>query len=142
MNVDGAPYRTIWLAQDGETVEIIDQTLLPHSFQVIGLETCDEAARAITTMQVRGAPLIGATAAYGICLGLRDDPSDRNLEHIYHMLMATRPTAVNLRWALDDMRDRLAALAPQDRPGAAYRRAAEICDEDVAICRAKCRNLR
>ena len=79
MTVDGTPFRTIWVAEDGETVEIIDQTRLPHAFEVIRLVNCDDAARAIISMQVRGAPLIGATAAYGLCLALRDDPSDAAL---------------------------------------------------------------
>ena len=103
MNVDGKPFRTIWLADDGETVEIIDQTRLPHAFEIIRLATCEDAARAITSMQVRGAPLIGATAAYGLCLALRDDASDGALAGAYDALLATRPTAVNLRWALDEM---------------------------------------
>lgn len=136
MNVDGKPFRTIWLAEDGETVEIIDQTRLPHEFRIASLETIDEAAHAIRSMQVRGAPLIGATAAYGVCLAMRDDASDANLESACETLLATRPTAVNLRWALDDMRGVLAPLASLDRPAAAYARAAAICDEDVGICRA------
>ena len=136
MNVDGTPFRTIWLADDGETVEIIDQTRLPHAFAVIPLATCHDAAQAIISMQVRGAPLIGATAAYGLCLALRDDASDAALAAAYDMLLATRPTAVNLRWALDEMRRVLGPLAVQDRAAAAYGRAASICDEDVAICRA------
>jgi len=136
MNVDGAPFRTIWLADDGETVEIIDQTRLPHAFDIIRLSSCDDAARAITSMQVRGAPLIGATAAYGLCLASRDDGSDEALASAYELLLATRPTAVNLRWALDEMQGVLGPLAVQDRAAAAYGRAAAICDEDIAICRA------
>jgi methylthioribose-1-phosphate isomerase len=133
MNVDGKHYRTIWLADDGRSVEIIDQTRLPHAFVITRLETLDDAARAIATMQVRGAPLIGAAAAYGICLALQDDPSDDRLDRACDVLLATRPTAVNLRWALDRMRSALAPLPPDRRLPAAYRRAAEICDEDVAI---------
>jgi methylthioribose-1-phosphate isomerase len=136
MNVDGTPFRTIWLAEDGETVEIIDQTRLPHAFEVISLANCDDAAQAIISMQVRGAPLIGATAAYGLCLALRDDASDAALAGACDMLLATRPTAVNLRWALEEMHGVLAPLPAQDRAAAAYGRAAAICDEDVAICRA------
>jgi methylthioribose-1-phosphate isomerase len=136
MNIDGSPYRTIWLAADGETVEIIDQTRLPHAFEVIRLSGCEEAARAITSMQVRGAPLIGATAAYGICLALRDDASDEALENACDALLATRPTAVNLRWALDEMRRAVAPLPVRDRAAGAYARAAAICEEDIAICRA------
>lgn len=136
MNVDGKPFRTIWLAEDGETVEIIDQTRLPHDFVILTLQTLDDAAHAIRSMQVRGAPLIGATAAYGMSLAMRDDASDGNLSGAYETLLATRPTAVNLRWALEDMRQVLAPLSVLDRPAAAYVRAAAICDEDVAICRA------
>jgi len=136
MLVDGRPYRTIWLARDGETVEIIDQTRLPHEFAVVALSAPEDAARAISDMLVRGAPLIGATAAYGVALAMRDDASDGALDAVCARLLATRPTAVNLRWALDDMRAHLAPLAAADRARAAYARAAAICDEDVAICRA------
>ena len=136
MNVDGKAYRTIWLAQDGKTVEIIDQTRLPHHFVTVQLRDLEDAARAIRDMLVRGAPLIGATAAYGICLALEGDASDARLAQAYETLMATRPTAVNLRWALDDMRGRLLPLPAEERQAAAYRRAAEICDDDVGICSA------
>lgn len=134
MNIDGKPYRTIWLAQDGHTVEIIDQTKLPFEFNVLRLENCDAAATAIRDMWVRGAPLIGATAAYGMALAMQEDPSDENLSAAAEKLMATRPTAVNLRWAVDGMRALLQPLSPNARSQAAYIRAAEICDEDVAIC--------
>jgi methylthioribose-1-phosphate isomerase len=135
MKVDGKPYRTIWLGTDGTTVQVIDQTLLPHRFVVRDLRTMEDAERAIRTMIVRGAPLIGATAAYGMALAMATDPSDAMLARAYSALLASRPTAVNLRWALDDLRARLSALPPGDRREAAYRRAAEICDEDVEICR-------
>jgi methylthioribose-1-phosphate isomerase len=135
MNVDGVPFRTIWLADNGETVEIIDQTRLPHEFIARALNSVEEAAHAIRSMQVRGAPLIGATAAYGICLAVRADATDGALQSAYDLLLQTRPTAVNLRWALDDMKATLEPLAAGDRIEAAYRRAAEICDEDVAMCR-------
>jgi methylthioribose-1-phosphate isomerase len=103
MKVNGTPTRSIWLEPDGVRVGIIDQTLLPHRYAVVSLSTVEEAARAIATMQVRGAPLIGATAAYGICLALRADASDEALERAYALLLATRPTAINLKWALDEM---------------------------------------
>ncbi|KPP88979.1 MAG: S-methyl-5-thioribose-1-phosphate isomerase MtnA [Rhodobacteraceae bacterium HLUCCA08] len=135
MKVNGIPYRSIWLGSDGRNVQIIDQTRLPHDFPVVDLTTMDEAAVAIRDMWVRGAPLIGATAAYGMALQMADDPSDAALAHAYDVLHATRPTAINLRWALDDMRGLLAPLAPSDRAEAAYARAAEICDEDVEINR-------
>ena len=136
MKIDGVPYRTIWPASDGRAVEIIDQTRLPHDFVTRRLETVTEAAIAIADMQVRGAPLIGATAAYGMALAMQADSADAALDAAYAELMATRPTAVNLRWALDDVRGRLQPLAPVERPAAAWARAAEICDEDAAICEA------
>ncbi len=135
MLVDGKPFRTIWLDEDGWRVRIIDQTRLPHAFEILTLESLEQAAHAIVTMQVRGAPLIGATAAYGLCLALRDDASDAALGQACDLLAATRPTAVNLRWALDDMRATLSNTPPERRVEAAYRRAAEICDEDVRINR-------
>ena len=136
MKVDGQSWRTIMVADDGRAVDIIDQTLLPHRFETRRLETLEDAAEAITVMRVRGAPLIGATAAYGLCLALADDPSDQRLHEACDVLAATRPTAVNLRWALDDMTARLEPLDPAERVAAAYRRAAEICDDDVAVSRA------
>ncbi len=134
MKVNGTPYRTIWLAEDGWAVEIIDQTKLPHEFITVRLESMQDAALAIKDMWVRGAPLIGATAAYGVALAMREDASDTNLQAMYDYLFATRPTAVNLRWALDDMKALLSPLCEGDRAAAAYKRAAEICDEDVKIC--------
>ncbi len=136
MNVDGTPYRTIWLANDGWAVEIIDQTQLPFRFVTVRLETAAEAATAIRDMWVRGAPLIGATAAYGVALAMHADPSDANLAASSRKLMETRPTAVNLRWAIDEMMKLLKPLSPNARSAAAYARAAAICDEDVAICSA------
>ena len=135
MKVDGKPYRTIWLGADGKTVQAIDQTLLPHAFVVRDLATLEDAERAIRTMIVRGAPLIGAAAAYGVALAMAADPSDAMLARAYQVLLAARPTAVNLRWALDDLRALLGPLPPAGRRDAAYRRAAEICDEDAEICR-------
>jgi methylthioribose-1-phosphate isomerase len=117
-------------------VRIIDQTRFPHHFATLDLTNLDQAAIAITSMQVRGAPLIGATAAYGVALALRVDPSDSSLEHAIRILLATRPTAVNLRWALDRCRDELFPLRPADRATAAWKLAATVCDEDVALNRA------
>jgi methylthioribose-1-phosphate isomerase len=131
MKVNGVPYRSIWLDADGWTVRIIDQTLLPHQFEVISLTTLEEAAVAIETMQVRGAPLIGATAAYGMALALRVDASDAALEAAADRLRRTRPTAINLNWAIDEMLKALRATAPGDRVAQAYLKAAWICDEDV-----------
>ncbi len=139
MKVGGRAYRSIWLAGDAKdgigAVEIIDQTRLPHGFVTRRLETLDDAATAIRDMWVRGAPLIGATAAYGLALALRADGSDGNLERAAETLIATRPTAVNLRWAVEDLLARLRSAAAAARPALAYARAAEICDQDVAINR-------
>ena len=131
MNIGGKAYRTIWVAADGWSVEIIDQTRLPHELAVANLRTLDDAARAIKTMQVRGAPLIGVTAAYGICLALRADPSDDGLDRAITHLAKQRPTAVNLRWALEEMRATVRNLPRQARVAAAYKRAAELADADV-----------
>ena len=133
MKVDGKPTRSIWLEPDGWSVGIVDQTLLPHRFATARLTTLDEAAHAIRSMQVRGAPLIGAAAAYGMCLALRQDASDEGLERAAATLLQTRPTAINLKWALDEMTAAVRNQARAARVEAAYRRAAEICDEDVAI---------
>ena len=136
MRVNGKPRRTIWLEPDGATVGIIDQTKLPHELVIVRLARLADAAHAIRAMLVRGAPLIGAAAAYGLALAMREDPTDRALENACRVLLATRPTAVNLRWALEEMRALLAPLAREDRAAAAYARAGEICEEDVAINRA------
>ena len=133
MKVDGKHTRTIWLQSDGVTVGTIDQTLLPHRFETIALRTLEDAARAIKTMQVRGAPLIGATAAYGMALAVYADASDEALRHAYSVLLATRPTAINLKWALDEMMLALRGTSGAKRVSAAYARALAICEEDVAI---------
>src|SRR6516225_5363162 len=133
MKVDGKHTRTIWVEADGWSVGIIDQTVLPHRFTTLRLTTVGDVARAIATMQVRGAPLIGATAAYGVALALRADASDEALERACATLIATRPTAINLKWALDEMVAAVRNRPREERVAVAYRRAAEICDEDVAI---------
>src|SRR6266446_407924 len=125
--------RTIWLGQDGRTVEIIDQTRLPHELMIVGLTKLEDAARAIGTMQVRGAPLIGATAAYGVALGIAEDPSEAGLDAAISRLATTRPTAVNLRWALAEMRRTLIDVPEDCRLAAALMRAGEIAEADVAI---------
>ena len=134
MNVDGRPYRTIWLNDDGASVGVIDQTLLPHRFEVVHWRTVEDAATGIRNMVVRGAPLIGAAAAYGMALAMQDDSGDENLQVAYDTLFRTRPTAVNLRWALDLMRQTLYNSA--ERTGAAYALAGQIADEDVKNCSA------
>ncbi len=133
MKVNGQPYRSIWQAEDGWRVEIIDQTRLPHEFTIRSLQNVDDTVAAIRDMWVRGAPLIGATAAWGMALAMHADTSDSNLDKSYNQLLAARPTAVNLRWALDAMITMLGPLSPSQREKAAYTHAAGICDEDVAL---------
>ncbi len=135
MKIGGQPYRTIWVCDDGWSVEIIDQTRLPHRFETLTLATVEDAARAILTMQVRGAPLIGATAAYGVALAMRHESTDAALDKAIAFLAKQRPTAINLRWALDEMRKTLAPLSANERIASAYVRAAEICDDDIETCR-------
>ena len=140
MKVDGKPMRSIWLEPDGWSVGVIDQTALPHRFATARLSTLDDAAHAIRAMLIRGAPLIGATAAYGICLALRADASDEALDRAYAALIATRPTAINLKWALDEMVAAVRNRPRAERTATAYRRAGEICEEDIAINTAIGRN--
>ena len=135
MKVDGRHLRSIWLEPDGWSVSAIDQRRLPHDFVVARLTTCNSAADAIRSMLVRGAPLIGATAAYGMALAMRADGSDAALDHAYDTLIATRPTAVNLQWALNEMRLALRRLPSSERAAVAYSRAAEIAEQDIAINR-------
>jgi methylthioribose-1-phosphate isomerase len=134
MKIKGIETRSIWTTNDG-FVEVIDQTKLPHGFGTVRLTSMASAARAISTMIVRGAPLIGATGAYGLALSLRTDPSDEGLDKAHAALLATRPTAVNLRWSLDRVRDAVRNRPRSERADAAWREAAAICDEDVATCR-------
>jgi methylthioribose-1-phosphate isomerase len=136
MKIDGAAWRTIWPGADGRTVEIIDQTRLPHELTVVKLRTLEDAEHAVRAMLVRGAPLIGVTAAYGVALALQEQADDARLDHACRFLAAARPTAVNLRWAVERMRALLTPLAPADRAAAAYAEAGVIAEEDVAICRA------
>jgi methylthioribose-1-phosphate isomerase len=136
MKIDGVPYRSVWVDRDdGWSVRIFDQTRLPWSVEVLRLTDEDQVAHAIRSMQVRGAPLIGAVAAYGVALALRADGSTATLERVVAMLGETRPTAINLRWALERMRAALHNLAPGDRVAAAYAEAGAICDDDVETCR-------
>jgi methylthioribose-1-phosphate isomerase len=133
MKVNGTPYRTIWPTADNQAVEIIDQTRLPHIFTTLRLENMRDAERAIRDMQVRGAPLIGVTAAYGVALSMRHHATDAALAATCSVLLAARPTAVNLRWGVEKMRAVLAPLAESERAAAAWKEAARIADEDVAI---------
>lgn len=136
MKINGRQTRSIWLEQDGQTVGIIDQTLLPHRLALLRLQSCEDAAYAIQSMQTRGAPLIGAVAAYGLAMAVRVDASDENLERAYAALLSTRPTAINLKWALDEIMAAVRNRPREERLAAAYKRAAEICDEDAAMSEA------
>jgi methylthioribose-1-phosphate isomerase len=135
VKISGRHYRTIWPTAAG-SVRVIDQSRLPFEFSTVDLDTLDDAAKAIRTMVVRGAPLIGATAAYGIALALWSNPSDAHLDEAAQILRATRPTAQNLAWALTRMRDALAGVAPKERADMAFREAALICEADVEQCQA------
>jgi methylthioribose-1-phosphate isomerase len=134
MKIAGTPYRTIWPIESG-AVRVIDQSRLPFELTTLDLKTLEDAARAIKTMVVRGAPLIGATAAYGLAIALREDPSDRRIEEASAILRATRPTAVNLAWALTRVRSAIEKVGPAQRFETAFREAGNICEADVEQCR-------
>lgn len=131
MKVGGKSYRSIWFDDGSATVKIIDQRWLPHEFHVVELNSREAFVTAIRDMWVRGAPLIGATAAYGMAVQMAWDPSDASLSETWKVLHETRPTAINLRWALNEMKNLLQILPEDERAAAAFRRAAEICDQDV-----------
>ncbi|OUS04171.1 S-methyl-5-thioribose-1-phosphate isomerase [Rhodobacterales bacterium 52_120_T64] len=131
MKVGTEHYRSIWYDDAKQVVKIIDQRWLPHEFRVVDLKTRDEFAAAIRDMWVRGAPLIGATAAFAVSEEMKRDPSDKSLNETWEVLDATRPTAINLRWALDEMRETLREVPLKERAEAAHKRALEISDEDV-----------
>ncbi|MHB1238191.1 MAG: S-methyl-5-thioribose-1-phosphate isomerase [Gallionella sp.] len=133
MKINGTPYRSIWPTPDNKAVEIIDQTRLPHVFTTLRLESMLDAERAIRDMEVRGAPLIGVTGAYGVALAMRHHASDAALKASCDMLLNARPTAVNLRWGIERMRAFLAPLPESERAAAAWQEAARIADEDVEI---------
>ncbi|MFY0311107.1 S-methyl-5-thioribose-1-phosphate isomerase [Leisingera sp. D0M16] len=135
MKVNGTHYRSLWWDHDKDALQIIDQRWLPHDFRFQQVNTLQEFADAIVEMRVRGAPLIGATAAYGMALAMRLDPSDGAMDQAWSFLNATRPTAINLRWALDRCRNHLRPLAEGERAAAALALAHEIADEDVEINR-------
>lgn len=135
MKINGTPYRSVWHDDASDTVQIIDQRWLPHELRIVPLRTLEDFATAIKDMWVRGAPLIGATAAWGVAEEMARDPSDAALDNAWSVLNQTRPTAINLRWALDTMRNLLVPLAPAQRADAARQKARAICDEDVEINR-------
>jgi methylthioribose-1-phosphate isomerase len=132
MKIAGKHYRTIW--SEDKSVFVIDQTKLPHKFEVAEWGSVEDAAHGIRSMVVRGAPLIGAAAAYGVALAMKANPSEESLQHAYDLLVQSRPTAVNLRWALDRMSALLKRLSPSERTDAAYREALSIADEDAENC--------
>jgi methylthioribose-1-phosphate isomerase len=134
MRIEGRDYRTLWLDADGRHVQVIDQTKLPHRLEIVTLASSDDAARAIADMIVRGAPLIGVTGAYGLALATAEDPSDAGLDAAYDKLLATRPTASNLRWALDRVRASLRGAPQDERCAHAYAEASAIAEEDVGFC--------
>lgn len=135
MKIKGKSFRTIWPEDDGTSFVVIDQTRLPHRFETVPIRSVEEAAHAILTMQVRGAPLIGATAAHGLALALRRDASDAALASAIDLLAKQRPTAVNLRWALEEMRRAVQDLPAGARAAAAFAKAQAIADDDVETCR-------
>src|SRR6185312_2555694 len=134
MKIHGKPYRTIWPV-GSDKVEIIDQIKLPHEFKTRTLHSLEDCAHAIKAMIVRGAPLIGATAAYGIALAMQINTSDAALDRAHDTLAETRPTAINLRWALKRMCDVLRNQPREKRAAIAWEEAARIADEDVETCR-------
>ncbi|MDO8500588.1 MAG: S-methyl-5-thioribose-1-phosphate isomerase [Gemmatimonadaceae bacterium] len=136
MNVNGVRERTLTETPDGRAVSIVDQTLLPDRFEHLRLEDIAATASAISRMSVRGAPLIGIAAAYGLALGLRDDASDAGLDRAIKLLISTRPTAVNLRWALESVRAEVAPLPESQRFSEAWATAGRMAEEDVAACQA------
>ena len=137
MKIDGAPYRSVWVdPEDHWSVRIFDQTKLPWSLDILRLTGVGQVAHAIRAMQVRGAPLIGAVAAYGLALAVRDDASSETMERDAAMLAGSRPTAVNLRWAIERMLTRLRNTQAADRAAVGFAEAAAIADEDAAQCEA------
>ena len=140
MRVDGIHYLSIWVNDDGWSVDVIDQTRLPHEFEIVNLRTLEDACQAIRNMVVRGAPLIGTTAAFGMCLAIREDASNKSMMAAYQALLETRPTAVNLRWALDRMLETLKPTSISGRVERAHQLCCEIADDDVTTCESIGRN--
>ncbi len=136
MHVNGKQYSTIWYDSDNHHVSIIDQTRLPHQFTIIQLKSLDDFCHAIQSMQVRGAPLIGATAAFGLAMAVIDDSNTENISHAYNTLLATRPTAVNLRWALDRISATIKKADKEQQGQIALAEAERIRQEDIKTCEA------
>ncbi len=136
MIINGKDWKTIWLREDGRSVGIIDQTKLPHDFTTCVLQNLEDTAKAIRNMLVRGAPLIGVSGAYGLMLAIQEDPSDAAIKYAKNYLSSTRPTAVNLAWALERVSQKVLNLPERNRGDAARAEAALIADEDISICKA------
>lgn len=136
MKIGGTSYRSIWLNENGWSVHIFDQRKLPWALEIVALKTPQDAALAIKEMWTRGAPLLAMTGAYGLALAMREDASDENLDSAYGMLLATRPTAINLKWALDKCRAEIRKHSGARRIETAYAFAAQLCDDDVATNKA------
>ena len=134
MIINNKYYRTIWENKDYGDIDIIDQTLLPHRFEIITITSVNQTAEIIINMNVRGAPLIGAAGAYGMCLAVRENSSNEFIENAYELLLATRPTAINLKWGLDRIKKEILNCDENERLKKAYTLARKICDEDVVIC--------
>src|SRR5436190_11631390 len=133
MKVGERHYRSIWADERRDAVHIIDQSRLPHGFETLRIDSVEAMAESIKEMRLRGAPLIGVAAAFGLALAVRRNPSDASISQASNPLRATRPTAVNLAWAIGRMRETLKDLKPADRFDAAWREAQAIADEDVAL---------
>jgi len=132
MKIKGKEYRTIWI--ENNVVKIIDQTKLPHQFEIKDLKTVKEAINAIKTMEVRGAPLIGATAAYGLVLAILENNDQSFLKKSAENLIKSRPTAINLKWAVDRVMNKLLGINSEQIFEIALNEAKEICEEDVKFC--------
>lgn len=136
MKVNGVPTRTIWSIDNGQAIGIIDQTKLPYAFEKVELRSWKEVQRAIATMMVRGAPLIGITGAWGMVLAIKDDPSDESIHQVRSELISTRPTAVDLQWGVDSIVKAAMPLSPKDRFVAALKKAEEMTQANVLANRA------
>jgi len=134
MKIENKEYRTIWFDEANQLVKIIDQTKLPHQFIIKDLNTVKDAINAIKTMEVRGAPLIGGTAAYGIVLAIKENNDPEFIKKSAEELIQSRPTAINLKWAVDRMLNKLSSIKSDEVLNIALKEAKEICDEDEKFC--------
>jgi methylthioribose-1-phosphate isomerase len=134
MKIEGKEYRTIWFDDQNQTVKIIDQTKLPHQFIIKELKTVKESVNAIKVMEVRGAPLIGGTAAYGIVLAIIEKNNSSFIKNSSELLIQSRPTAINLKWAVDRMMNKISGVNDNETLKIALDEAAKICEEDVKFC--------